>query len=487
MIGTAVQHEYHPRGGCKEIFESREEEVLVSGPAGTGKSRACLEKIFAVCMLTPNTRALLLRKTARSLGSTALVTWRNFVVKEALETGEVVYYGGSSQEAAQYRFKNGSTVTIGGLDNPTRIMSSEYDIVYVQEATEITITDLEFIKTRLRNWRISFQQLIMDCNPAGDKHWLKLRCNDGKTKLIHSRHEDNPRLFDECSEDAEGAIAYAGSSTGYVCVTARGKAYIGILDSLTGVRYKRLRLGLWVSAEGIIYEEFDPAVHVLPWEYDAEGNRLPLPADWPRYWVIDFGYVHPFVWKCYAQGPDGELYMYREIHMTRRVVEEHAAQIMSIVTKEETETWYDHFNGVYRSRTTTVWIEPMPDAVICDWDAEGRKTFERHTGIGTVKALKWVDDGIDLHKARLKIDPKTGECGFYLMQDALVEVDEYARENLMPTCTEEEYASYVWKVSPDGRTKPEPVKLDDDGMDCDRYMTMHLDFKGKARMSILNA
>lgn len=482
--GNPVRHEYHPRGGCKEVFESRAEEVLVSGPAGTGKSRACLEKVFAVCLLTPNTRALLLRKTQRSLGSTALVTWRNFVIKEALETGEVIYYGGSSQEAPQYRFKNGSTVTIGGLDNPTRIMSSEYDIVYVQEATEITITDLEFIKTRLRNWRTSFQQLIMDCNPAGDKHWLKLRCNDKKTILIESRHEDNPRLFEECEEGADGAKPYAASSTGFIRVTARGKAYIDILDSLTGVRYKRLRLGLWVSAEGIIYEEFDPAIHVLPWEYDDEGNRLPLPADWPRYWVIDFGYVHPFVLKCYAEGPDGELYMYREIHMSRRTVEEHAEQIMSIVTRKKVTTWYDHFNRMEQSREETEWIEPMPDAVICDHDAEGRRTFEKHTGLGTVAALKAVDDGIDLHKMRLKGDEQGPR--FFLMQDALVETDGYARENLLPTCTEEEYASYVWKVSPDGRTKSEPVKLDDDGLDCDRYMTMFKDFKGKARMSILS-
>lgn len=483
--GTAVLHEYHPRGGCKEVFESREGEVLVSGPAGTGKSRACLEKVFAVCIMTPNTRALLLRKTARSLGSTALVTWRNFVVKEALETGEVVYYGGSSQEAAQYRFKNGSTVTIGGLDNPTRIMSSEYDIVYVQEATEITITDLEFIKTRLRNWRTSFQQLIMDCNPAGDKHWLKLRCRDGKTKLIESRHEDNPRLFQECEADHDEAIAYYGSSTGYVRVTDRGRAYIEILDALTGVRYKRLRLGLWVSAEGIVYEEFDPAYHVLPWQHDDDGNRLPLPHDWERYWVIDFGYVHAFVLKCYAIGPDGEIYMYREIHYTHRTVEEHATQIMSLVTKEVETTWYDHFNKVERTKTEVVWTEPAPVAVICDHDAEGRRTFEKVTGLGTVAAIKWVNEGIDLHKERLKLD-KDKLARFYLMADSLVEVDPYLQENLLPINTEEEYAGYVWKVSSDGRKQNEPVKRDDDGVDCDRYLTMHLDFKGKARGTLIS-
>jgi len=475
MIKTATkkvfEHIYEPRGGCKEVFESRETEVLVSGPAGTGKSRACLEKIYITCLLTSNTRALILRKTLRSLASTALVTWRNYVVKEALATNTVVYYGGSSQEAAQYRFKNGSTVTIGGLDNPTRIMSSEYDIVYIQEATEITLEDLEFIKTRLRNWNISFQQLVMDCNPGPDKHWLKLRCNEGLCKLIESRHEDNPRLFDLLPD-------------GTYQVTEYGAKYMAILDSLTGVRHKRLRLGLWVSAEGIIYEEFDPAIHILPWELDAEGNRKTLPHDWPRYWSIDFGYQDPFVLKCYAKGPDGELYMYREIYMTQRLVEEHAKTIMDIVRPEKTVEWYDHINKVTRTRVEREWIEPRPYAIICDWDAEGRRTFEKHTGLGTQAAIKWIHDGIDLHKGRLKVNGD-GYARFYLMEDCLVERDQALMDRLLPTCTAEEYSAYVWKVNPDGRIRDEPVDRDNHGMDTDRYITCYFDYRGEPRATQL--
>src|SRR3990172_3019162 len=471
--GKVHEHIYAPRGGCKEVFDTQLEEVLISGPAGTGKSRACLEKLFAICMITPNTRGMILRKTLASLGSTALVTWRNFVIKEALATGKVVYYGGSSEEPAQYRFSNGSTVTIGGLDKPTRIMSSEYDIVYVQEATEITLDDLEMIKTRLRNWNISFQQLIMDCNPAGDKHWLKLRCNEGLSKLIESRHEDNPRLFNLLPD-------------GTYEVTERGAKYIAILDALTGVRYKRLRLGLWVSAEGIVYEEFDPAVHVLQWDYDEEGNRLPLPDDWPRYWVIDFGFAHPFVLQCFAEGPDGELYLYREIYHTQRIVDEHASQIMSIVTKEVMIKWYDHFNKVERERTDIEWIEPKPSAIICDHDAEGRRTFEKATGLGTQAAIKNVYEGIDAVKKRL-MPAADGMPRLYVMADALVEKDQWLVDHLLPTCTEQEYAGYIWHKSPDGRIQDEPVKLDDHGMDGTGFLTMFKDFKGKARATLVSA
>ncbi len=466
--GQRHVHKYSPRGGCKDVMEAREPEVLISGPAGTGKSRACLEKIHMMCMMTPGTKALILRKTLASLGSSALATWRKFVVPEAVAIGAVVYYGGSKEEPAQYRYRNGSSVVIGGLDKATRVMSTEYDIIYIQEATECTLDDLEMVNTRLRNWNISFQQLLMDCNPAGDKHWLKLRANEGLVRLIESRHEDNPRLFNE-----DGSL------------TERGKKYIAILDKLTGVRYKRLRLGLWVSAEGIVYDEFDPAVHVLSWAYDENDERIPLPDEWERIWAIDWGYRNPFVLKCYAIGDDGEVYMYREIYHTGRIVEEHVKTIMDIVCPETERKWYDHLNKVERVVKERFWIEPMPSAIICDHDLQARKTFEKASGLGTVPAIKDVSEGIDIHKARLKVDDQ-GMCGFYLMADCLVERDRDLVTDLLPTRTEEEYSGYAWAVSPDGRKLDKPVKKDDHGVDTDRYVSMYLDFKGKARVTLID-
>lgn len=472
--GTKLVHEYQPRGGCKEIFKARDKEVLISGPAGTGKSRACLEKLYATALATPGFKGLITRKTLSSLGPSALETWRNFVVTEAMQTGTVVYYGGSKEEPPQYRFKNGSKVIIGGLDKATRIMSTEYDIIYVQEATEITLDDLEMLKTRLRNWKISFQQLLMDCNPAGDQHWLKLRCNDKICNLIESRHEDNPHLFNE-----DGTMTF------------KGHEYIEeILDKLTGVRYKRLRLGLWISAEGIIYEEFDPAIHVLPWTWmdtNEKGeyveHEFVIPKDWPRYWVIDFGFSNPFVWQCWAQDPeDGALYMYREIYHTGRTVEEHAKQIMDIVAPEKIKKWYDHINRVDRTQVSREWIEPMPTMIITDHDAEGRKTFERKTGLGTQPAIKPVYEGINCVKERLSLD-RQGYSRLSIMADALVERDQALVDSVRPASTQEEFSSYIWKINADGRIQDEPVKRDDHGMDCTRYLVAEFDYLGPARYS----
>ncbi|MGV1006780.1 MAG: terminase, partial [Candidatus Nanopelagicales bacterium] len=78
-----VTHTFAPRGVIRTLFEDRSPEILCSGPAGTGKSRGCLEKVHLAMLRYPGASALLVRQTAVSLTSTGLDTWRRFVIPEA--------------------------------------------------------------------------------------------------------------------------------------------------------------------------------------------------------------------------------------------------------------------------------------------------------------------------------------------------------------------------------------------------------------------
>lgn len=436
MTPQQLEHEYQPRGACRELFYAKDPEVLLSGPAGTGKSRACLEKLLLQAMRYPGMRGLICRKTQTSLGSTTLVTWRERVAAEAIAAGICRFHGGSPERASQYRFENGSTLTIGGMDKATKIMSSEYDVAYVGEAIELTIGDLEAITTRLRNGVMPYQQLIADTNPDADLHWLKRRCDAGTTRMLESRHTDNPVYFDAAGK-----------------VTAAGAAYLAKLDNLSGVRRSRLRDGLWVSAEGVIYEDWDPVVHLV--------DRFKIPTDWPRYWVVDFGIRNPFVCQWWARDPDGRLFMYREIYHTGRLVEDHARKILRQVTTG------DH----------GVWIEPKPVRIICDHDAEGRATLERHLGLTTVAANKKVLEGIEAFASRLKPGPDGRPRLFYL-RDSLVERDPFLVEAVKPTCTVEEIPGYVWDRGAGKAPKEAPLKENDHGCDCGRYLAADLDLGG---------
>lgn len=412
-------------------MNSRAPEVLLSGPAGTGKSRAILEKLHLICLLSPNVRVLMVRRTLESLKTSALVTWERDVIKEAKLDGTVSYYGGSVREPAQYRYRNGSCVAMAGLDKPDKVMSTEWDIIYVQEAAELEDEDGWLaLSSRLRNGAISFQQLIADCNPSHPMHWLKVRCDAGQTLMLHSRHEDNPRYFDD-----DGTVTVAGAD------------YMARLDALTGVRRLRLRDGIWAAAEGMIYEGWDPSIHVV--------KRFEPPADWQRIWSVDFGFVHPFVWQEWVIDGDGRMFLYREIYHTKRLVEDHAAQIKAL-TKDS----------------------PRPRAIVADHDAEDRATLERKLGLGIIPANKTVSEGIQAVASRLKVDA-TGRPRLMIMEGARVERDQALADARKPTCTVEEIGGYVWL---DKRIKEQPLKEDDDGCDAKRYAVAEMDLHGVTRV-----
>lgn len=458
MTTAVVEHVYEPWGAAKDVFHARDSEVLLSGPAGTGKSRGCMEKLHMLALLNPGMRGLIVRKTLASLGSTALVTWREHVAKEALEAGLLRWYGGSPQESPQYQYTNGSVIVVGGMDKATRIMSSEYDVVYAQEAIELTEDDWESITTRLRNGKISFQQVIADTNPQVPHHWLKRRVDRGATRMLNCRHEDNPVLF-----TADGQL------------TPSGVSYIGKLDALTGVRKMRLRYGMWVAAEGLIYEGFDPDVHLV--------DPFDIPESWTRWWSVDFGYTNPFVLQCWAEDGDGRLYLYREIYYTRRLVEDHARDILRIVRAcvdccGAKGSGHDcHTCGACRLE----WTEPRPRAVICDHDAEDRATLEKHLGLSTTAATKAVTGGIQAFESRLKV-AGDGRPRLFLVRDAVVARDPGLEDAKKPACTAEEIVGYVWAVKPGGELKEQPLKENDHGMDAGRYMIAELDLGGRPRI-----
>jgi phage terminase large subunit len=426
----------------------RADELVVSGPAGTGKSRACLEKLNLMCLLNPGMRALMVRKTHASLTATGLVTWQEKVIPEALRHGVVKYFGGSGQKPGQYQYSNGSVVVVGGMDRATKIMSSEYDLIYVQEATELSENDWEALTTRLRNGKVSFQQLLADCNPDRPTHWLKARADKGACLMLNSRHQDNPLLYTE-----EGTR------------TRIGESYLAKLEALTGVRKERLLHGRWSAADGLVYDEYDPAVHLV--------DRFKIPDTWARWWVVDFGFTNPFVCQWWAEDPDGRLYMYREVYMTQKTVDQHAETIAKQVLKKPVKTT----GGAWRGE----WKEPKPRAIICDHDAEGQVVLQRELGLPTRNASKKVLEGVQAVQRRLRA-ADDGKPRLFLMRDSLVERDTLLVESKLPCQTVEEITGYVWEQSGTDRLKEAPKKQDDHGQDCIRYLCSEMETGPKAQI-----
>lgn len=385
----------------------------------THNSRGCLEKVHLCSCKYPGMRSLIVRKTRESCTQSAQVTFEKFVIPD----NGTIKWRTSEQE---YRYDNGSVVVVGGLDKVSKVMSSDYDLIYLMEATEASEEDVETLTTRCRNGIMPYNQLLMDCNPNNPYHHLKKKIDSGKLRAIISRHEDNPTLYDHQLKQW----------------TEKGANYLRKLGNLTGVRFLRFFKGIWAAAEGAIYPEWDENIHLINYFHPSK--------EWRRVWSFDFGYTNPFVWQCWAIDPEDHAYLFHELYHTKLLVEDAAGMI---------KKWQKLEN------------EPDPEAIVCDWDAEGRATLERHLDLVTIPANKNVLEGIDSVKTRLKVG-EDGKAGIYVMRDIGHETDVDLEESKKPYRTQDEWFGYEWE---DNKKKEAPKKVDDHGMDDVRYLSTYLD------------
>jgi len=412
---------YSPRGAALDLWRCKAPEVIISGPAETGKTTAALHRLHTFLCNYPRSQGVMARKVRDTIFGTVLQSYARKVLPEG---HNIRPFGG--ERPTWFDYPNGSRLWLAGLDDPGKALSSERDVVYVNQAEELTLADWETLATRTtgRAGNAPYNQLMGDCNPGPAHHWIKQRAAAGRLLLLESRHEDNPTLFTAAGE-----------------MTEQGRRTMAALDSLTGVRKERLRYGRWASVEGTVYE-FDARVHLI--------DPFPVPRLWRRFRVIDFGYTNPFVCQWWAIDPDGRLYLYREIYMTGRTVSRHAGQIKACGGDDRHE------------------------ATVADHDAEDRATLAQE-GIHTTPAAKAVSPGIQAVERRLA-RAGDGRPRLFVMRGCLVERDEALAAARKPCCTAEEFDEYVWPKSQDGRpVKEQPLKVNDHGMDCARYACMYAD------------
>ncbi|MHC4395625.1 MAG: PBSX family phage terminase large subunit [Planctomycetota bacterium] len=398
--------------------------MLLTGSAGGGKSRLAGEKLHGFCQKYPKAMALILRKTRESMTNSTCL----FMEKSVISRDKNITFFPSKH---RFEYANGSVLAYGGMKNEEQReqirsigLEGGVDIAWLEEANKFTEDDFNEVLARMRGSAASWRQIILSCNPDAPQHWIYQRLiKDGEAKVYYSSAKDN---------------------------THNPASYMDALNALTGILALRLRDGKWVQAEGVVYDNFDPAIHLVDW--------FEPPNDWRRIRAIDFGYSNPFCCQWWAIDNDGRMYLYREIYTTQRIVEDHAKQI-------------NQFS------------EEQIEATIADHDAEDRATLERY-GIRTIPAVKSVSPGIQEVQARLRV-AGDGKPRMFLMRGALVEADKALLERKKPTCTEDEITAYSWPKSQDGKpVKEAPIKDNDHGCDTMRYAAMYL---GEGKVEIISS
>ena len=393
---TGKTGDYIPRGGAKDLLYCKDPEIVIHGAAETGKSLALCWLLHLTHSKHPNLHSSIIRKTQHSVYGSILQTFHSVIAGSPVRV-----YGGEKPE--RFIYPNGSTIWVGGMDNPDKVLSSERYIIAVSQAEELSLNDWEMLTTRTtgRGFTIPNARVIGDANPAGSKHWIRTR---NSLTLIQSKHEDNPTLYDE-----QGRL------------TEQGRRTLGRLDNLTGVRLKRLRHGIWATAEGAVYDTFDSSIHVKQRD-EAEFKEWFL--------TVDEGYTNPAVILLVGSDTDGRWHVAKEFY--------ERGKLQSAVVN-----------------TVSEWANEKKCSIIAvDESAAGLIADLRNSGVGAVGAKGRVLDGIQKVQNRLN-----------------VQGDGKPRLTIDPSCVNviNEFESYQWKQTR-GIEKDEPVKENDHAMDAIRYL-----------------
>jgi PBSX family phage terminase large subunit len=200
-----------------------------------------------------------------------------------------------------------------------------------------------------------------------------------------------------------------------------------IRDSLSGLFYKRNYLGLWCLAEGAIFDFFDPKIHVV--------DRPPAAAE---YWIaaIDVGQIHPFCCLLIGistgrYGGGKKMWVEKEYFWDSKA-------------KGRQKTYSEFGDDIER------FLEPYAVRnIYIDPSAEAFHHELRKRNLHVVHANNDVLNGIaytasEMAKGNLYI---CSECKNTIRQ----------------------IEGYVWDSKAAARGRDEPVKVEDDTVDCLRY------------------
>lgn len=252
-------------------------------------------------------------------------------------------------------------------------------------------------------------QCFCNCNPDSPYHWFYtdyITNDDIKDKKIwHFLMEDNLSL-----------------DPGYI---------ESLKQMYTGVWYDRMIRGMWVAAEGRIYDMFEPEIHMIDTAaYIKSSGFHPASIRW--FVSCDYGTSTVMSWGLYAKLPNGVFLKVREFYY-------------DAVKKKVQKTDYEFATEFVQ------WLNGVqPYAVYCDPSAASWKTELMRRGYMVLNANNDVINGIRQVATMLN-------TRMYYMDNSC--------EN-----TKKEYASYVWDAAAQRAGTDKPVKAHDHTCDTDRYV-----------------
>jgi PBSX family phage terminase large subunit len=266
------------KGGAKHI--------LLFGGSRSGKTTVLVMAIIYRALCFAGSRHLICRYRAKDARSSVLretlIPWLDNTVGKS----GYIYLAHESMVTLY----NGSEIWIGGLgdrEQADKILGHEYCTIYFNEISQLSYAAVTTAYSRLAMRVEGCRNLFFyDCNPGSPLHWA-YKIFVLKKTFLSGEPLEKPELYQSMllnPEDNRDNLP---------------EDYIAdILDVLPEKQKARFRDGLWVKAEGVIYDRFDESMILkaddLPERFDrfAAGQDFGLNITFVKIgWVGDVIYV----------------------------------------------------------------------------------------------------------------------------------------------------------------------------------------------------
>ena len=286
--------------------------VGYGGARGGGKTHWLLAQMGADdCQRRAGLNCLLLRKVGKS-------NLENFETLRQRLFARLPHEFNASRGILT--FANGSRIVLGHYQCEKDIdgyLGLEYDVIGLEEATQLTLRKYEDISTCCRtskpDWR---PRIYSTTNPGGVGHQWYLE----KFIVPHQAGRETDTRFIPARVGDNAFI-----NPGYKADLAR----------LTGWQYDAWYEGRWNFAAGQYFRNFSPRLHVL-----KEDFKSPSGVDW--FAAMDYGYTHPTVVLLGCRDAAGTIHVLDE-HVERFwIPSRHAQAIKAMLARNDVFCSRDH-------------------------------------------------------------------------------------------------------------------------------------------------
>ncbi|WFA10346.1 PBSX family phage terminase large subunit [Tissierella sp. Yu-01] len=275
---------------------------------------------------------------------------------------------------------------------------------------EVALMPESFVNQATGRCSVDGSKFWFNCNPDGPYHWFKVNWID---KLIeknllhlHFTMDDNLSLSEKIKERYRSMYS--------------------------GVFYQRYILGLWVVAEGVIYDMFDSVKHIV--------NELKGLITDTYYVSIDYGTQNATVFLLWCKNAQGQWVCIKEYYYSGRDE-----------TSQKTDTEYaddlKEFLGDIKPKS--IIIDPSAASFIAELKKRGYKIK---------KAKNDVLDGIRFVAT--------------LLNQGKIAFAKECKNTIL------EFNSYIWDVKASEKGEDKPIKQHDHCMDAVRYFCYTILAKG---------